>query len=381
MTRRLRYQRRTGSGLSPSPHGKVLLDASNLHSGGGVQVAASFLNELFTLGEDSPAWLPNADIVASGSVAMNLAAEPRSAVRTADSRPGAGFLVPARHDYDVAFTIFGPTYRRRAGRVEIVGFADPTVPATEWADTNLRALVKRAVKRSRIRAADYVVVESQAFARQTESIGVSADRIVVVPNACATAVRSDAGGPARNPAVEADLRFFYPARPYLHKNHRFLPEVREELMKTYGLDVRFIVTLSESELAALGMDVDAACIGVGVVAVNDLAALYEGADGVFFPSLLEVSSVTPLEALAVGAPLFASDRDFVRQSAEDAAVYFDPRDPSAAARAVFEGLADLDGTWSRVCRGLEIVDAMPSARDRALTYVKLIDAQLLENST
>ena len=76
-------------------------------------------------------------------------------------------------------------------------------------------------------------------------------------------------------------------------------------------------------------------------------------------------SVTPLEALATGT-LVASDRRFVRDVVQDAALYFDPRDPVSVATAVRGLLSDGPGRERRrrLGLGLELVASWPTAADR-----------------
>ena len=91
-----------------------------------------------------------------------------------------------------------------------------------------------------------------------------------------------------------------------------------------------------------------------------------------FCSLREAFSATPLEALQVGLPLFASDRDFVRSVCGDAATYIDPLDAKAAARTIAAALAQPDTVADRVARGRALLATWPSAADRSQRYLDVI---------
>jgi glycosyltransferase involved in cell wall biosynthesis len=69
-----------------------------------------------------------------------------------------------------------------------------------------------------------------------------------------------------------------------------------------------------------------------------LEALYSVADGLVFPSWEEGLGWPLLEAQACGCPVFTSERAPMTEVAGEAAVYFDPADPAAAAQIVAAAL-------------------------------------------
>lgn len=76
---------------------------------------------------------------------------------------------------------------------------------------------------------------------------------------------------------------------------------------------------------------------LGRVGLDELAAVYRGVDLVVYPSLEEGFGLPPLEAMAAGAPVIASNVDSLVEVLGDAALLVDPRDPKAlqdAAEAV-----------------------------------------------
>lgn len=62
-----------------------------------------------------------------------------------------------------------------------------------------------------------------------------------------------------------------------------------------------------------------------------IAALLTHARALVFPSLYEGFGIPPLEALALGCPVIASDIPATREVCADAALYFDPTDDAALA--------------------------------------------------
>ena len=96
----------------------------------------------------------------------------------------------------------------------------------------------------------------------------------------------------------------------------------------------------EAARATLRPAVGGAVIELGVVAEDDMPALYHLADVVALPSLQEGFGLAALEALAAGVPLVASDRPpFTEFLDGDCATLVDPRSEEAIARALGAALA------------------------------------------
>ena len=373
--------------------GSVLIDASNLRVGGGVQVAASFIDEMAELRRDPQVvgrfpWLPTADIECSATVAESMKTNPSdlSTLRIVDrSSRELRRWIPVRDKYDVSFVVFGPEYAARRARRRIVGYADvrSVYPSPHGEVLSARSAwrwrLRGVLSRLLMRRPDQIVVETEAFGEQVAARGVaSPERIVVVSNAYnATFDEPETWTrPGTLPdKVEADHVLAYVARGYAHKNHPFLTEVSHAANRA-GVSVRFLVTLSEEHWDKQTPEFRNVCVNVGPLPVSMVPAVYEAADAAIFPSLLEAFSAMPLEAMTMGRVVFASDRDFVRTVCGDAAVYIDPLDPVSAATVIIKNLADRRRVANQIARGRELLDELPTARDRALGYLMIIGNEI-----
>ena len=81
-------------------------------------------------------------------------------------------------------------------------------------------------------------------------------------------------------------------------------------------------------------------IGLGHVAAERLAALYQAADVLLFPSLEEGFGLPVLEAMAAGLPVVASKTSSLPEVGGDAALYVDPHDPRDLAEKVQRAVED-----------------------------------------
>jgi glycosyltransferase involved in cell wall biosynthesis len=145
-----------------------------------------------------------------------------------------------------------------------------------------------------------------------------------------------------HPSGEARGGFlFYPANPWLHKNHARLFEAFTRLRhERPGLEL---------VLTGTGFkDLPAGVRTVGRVGWGELPALYRRAGALVFPSLYEGFGLPPLEAMACGCPVASSTAGSLPEVCGDAAVYFDPTSVDEMVAAIWQALEG-----ELVAKGLE----------------------------
>jgi len=106
-------------------------------------------------------------------------------------------------------------------------------------------------------------------------------------------------------------------------------------------------------LKELGIESDV--IFTGPVENSDLPALYRLATAFVFPSLYEGFGLPPLEAMACGTPVVASNATCIPEICGDAALLFDPHSPGELMHCLQRVLADDQLRLDLVIRGLNRV--------------------------
>jgi glycosyltransferase involved in cell wall biosynthesis len=254
----------------------------------------------------------------------------------------------------------------------------------------LRNYLTTAVPRSAARA-DHILTDSHATRHDViELLGVAPERVTTLHLGV-----SDRFTPDAAPGEQAKLHTAYDLgaedQPFIlavgtvqpRKNYERLIEavdyVREEI------DVDLVLAgkagwLSEPIVAAATAR-DYVHL-LGFVNDADLPALYRQARVLAFPSLYEGFGLPPLEAMASGTPVVASNASSVPEAVGDAGLLVDPLDVDELAAALDAALtdetlrADLRAkglsraqtfTWARMARRwLAIVEAFDEAAARSL---------------
>jgi len=199
------------------------------------------------------------------------------------------------------------------------------------------------------RAARLVITVSAAAADTiTKLLHVSAERMLVIPEAAGAAFRPQSE--ATVDALRQRLRLpsayaLYVGSNKPHKNLVRLVEAWGRLRPTQvalviagAWDMRFPEAPQQATMLSLEQSVRF----IGSVAEADLPALYSGARLFVFPSECEGFGLPVIEAMACGVPVACSTTPSLLEVAGDAALRFAPHDVEAMAEALRSLLTDTE---------------------------------------
>jgi glycosyltransferase involved in cell wall biosynthesis len=170
----------------------------------------------------------------------------------------------------------------------------------------------------------------------------------------------------------------YPANFWRHKNHEMLlmafaihraahPDSTLRLVCTGEHDDDYARFARATRRMALADWV----VAPGYVPQETLSALFDGCAAVIFPSLYEGFGLPVLEAMAHDVPVICSAWTSLPEVAGDAALYFDPRSPTAIARAIERVTIDRTLASHLVQAGRAHLAGQGTSDDAASAYLEL----------
>jgi len=342
--------------LQPAQTGRILLSAAGVHAGGGLVLLRALVDALGGVLHEAIV-----DQRTRGQVGMP---GPCRAVYVGRS-PFAKCLALTRlarsmgpQDLLFCFNSLPPLLRARGRVVNYV-----QAPYLVGRDrrvrygpmTEARMTLERLWFRWGLRHCDEVWVQTATMARALHAEHPTA-KVQVVPfvdDEVVSALRAaPQGAPARAPADYAGRFFFYPADGIAHKNHATLLQAWAQLAASRQFP-RLGLTLRPAEFDAAWRE--AGLAPADLPSVENLGCLPRAevlqrlrcSSALIFPSRAETFGLPLLEARALGIPILAPERDYVRDVCAPAQT-FDPESPvsiAAAVRRFVEGDAGLPARY------------------------------------
>lgn len=198
-------------------------------------------------------------------------------------------------------------------------------------------------KRLFISKKDYIITQTEAAKYNiVKNIGVNKDNIYVISNVYSTIF--DRKPPddeiAKEDGVVKILTF---SAPYLHKNLDIIPEVASILVQKGYENFKFIVTLppdlnpdinAKFHYLSKKYNVEKQLVNIGRVDFKKAPDLYFKSEILFLPTLMEIFSVTYLEAMATSTPIVTTNLPFATEVCGDAALYYKPKQAEDAALCI-----------------------------------------------
>ena len=161
---------------------------------------------------------------------------------------------------------------------------------------------------------------------------------------------------------------------YRHKNLSIIPDVIKYLNVKYpDFKYRFVLTLKENELNLSDESIRKHIISLGKVTIYQCPPLYQNADFMFMPTLLECFSATYPEAMKMNVPILTSDMPFAKDVCADAAIYFNPLSPESIGEAIYSLANNPQLVTEQKQRGQERLKTFNSSQSRAQQYIDILE--------
>lgn len=365
---------------------KILIDASNIKTGGGVQVALSVIHELeenytdqfrfhYLVSDAVFQQLSICDLKVTCLTASISSLAPFSKVRRTIEKLAL--------NHDLTFTVFGPPfwYANKKNK-HLIGFANAWLLNSDSCAYKKFSVSKRVITKLKnfillkllYRQHSYYVTETEVmknlFLRKFK--GYNKD-VFVVPNGLSYIYEKgiERYKPVISDKYDEHFKLITITHNYPHKNLNILVEVSKLLVQE-GRKFIFFVTFPPDEYNKMSDDFKNYTVNLGVVNITDCPSYYENVDALFLPTLIECFSVSYLEAMYHRLPILTSDLDFARAVCGDAALFFDPFDPVSIKNRIIQVMDSRCLQSELVERGLVTLQKYPMNSDKVSSYIKII---------
>jgi glycosyltransferase involved in cell wall biosynthesis len=364
---------------------RLIINASNIVVGGGIQVSLSFIEELKKFKDHEYHLflsIPVAKQIDRNSFPNNFSfyffnVSPSSITKGYKVRRELNRLEKSIKP-DLVFTVFGPAYWKPKS-LHISGFANgwcynPNSIAHKRLTSvkRLKSRISTLFRNFEIKKADYLIVETEdAKSKINKYISIPREKIFVVGNAFHPIYSKYISNKVEIPIAENNtfkllvLSAFYP-----HKNLEIINDVIPILKRKTKRQFIFYLTIGEDEYIRNFRD-SHYIINLGPQKVEDCPNLYKNADALFLPTLLETYSANYPEAMIMKKPIITSGFDFAKDVCKDAALYIDPLNPDDIANKIIQLSENKKLYNTLIKKGEQRVLELETSESRAIKYMNI----------
>lgn len=363
---------------------RIVINTAHQRFGGGVQVALSFINECIKFPEhEYHVWLGQ-----GVGKSINKALFPNNfqfydfdfgVIKFKTIRKIQITLKPLERKInpDIIISTTGPTYFHSKAP-QIIGF---NLPLYIYPESPFLIKLPR-IKKVKLWIKKqvhfyYFKRDAIAYVTQTDDVNqrvrmaLNTDNVFTVTNTCSDNYSQELiSKPLLGPKKENEFRFLTLSSYYAHKDLEIIPKVVKALKNLGILNIRFVLTLQQRDFEQ-HIEPLPEIFNVGPVKPETCPSLYQECDGMFLPTLAECFSASYPEAMIMKKPIVTTNLGFAKSICDDAAVYFEPGNPDAAATAI-ETMVFNEGLKHRLVKnGINRLSHFDTANQRAYKYLEI----------
>ena len=161
---------------------------------------------------------------------------------------------------------------------------------------------------------------------------------------------------------------------YTHKNLPISIEIARVLRKKYpNFIFRFVFTVEEAQFPVIEEELQEHFVFVGRVDIVECPSLYEQSDIMFLPTLLECFSATYPEAMKMECPIVTTDLEFAKGLCGNAARYYSPLSAVEAAEAIYQVGTNVSLRKQLIDAGKQQLKTYDTYDERVSKLVRLLE--------
>lgn len=163
---------------------------------------------------------------------------------------------------------------------------------------------------------------------------------------------------------------------YPHKNLPIIvPTIRYLRERHPGFRFRFVLTVTREQFGEVDDESAGNVVFLGGVPLTECPNLYEQCDIVFSPTLLECFSAVYPEAMRMGKPIITTDLGFSHSLCGEAALYYDALSPEAFGKAIYRLACDKDLRDDLIRKGETQLKHYDNYEERARKLIGIVETE------
>lgn len=317
----------------------MLLNLSNIKTGGGIQVSLSFLDYLIKSDFSFEKIIISKKLIIElEKNKINIDKEKIIIVKNLFHKIWSLTF----HGQKVVFTLFGPTYGLKIGNVIwINGFAQPWIlfPDNIVYDelNHLNRFLERLkflIQEIQFKFSNFLIVEHEFIKKELGNRIIENSKIIIANNAINQIFLNNISWKKIKLKKSNYIKIGMIGRNYRHKNFSIATKVKQELLERFKIKTEFYATLDHNELKTFDKSFTNEINCIGSLNLTECPDFYNQMDIIFFPSNLECFSATPIESIYMGKKLVCADYIFNKYFKSKLISYFIPNDYKSAAETI-----------------------------------------------
>lgn len=367
----------------------ILINASNLKIGGGLQVADSICRELFKFSQHYFIVVLSSKLTETKAAIQSIE---NLEVYQYDVKNNLPTLLLGRDKFldelvvkkrtNAVLTIFGPS--RWIPKVpHLSGFARGHLVLPDSPYWKMLPLMNRIkmhtrqwiMKQSLNRCADYYFTENPFISERLQKLFPRKKIFTVTNNVNQVFLQPHKWERTIKLPSFDGLSILTVAANYPHKNLPILMEAARWLKSNKpDLKFRFVLTIKEDNYVNLDQELRNNFLFLGPVDIAQVPSLYNQTDIMLMPTLLECFSASYAEAMIMHRPILTTNLSFAKSLCGNAALYYDAVSACSLGESIVKLATDTDLRSRLVQAGEKQIKKFDTFEQRAEKLINLVSA-------
>lgn len=370
---------------------KFLINTSNLKTGGGLQVAESICRLLYKYSQhifyvvlSDKLYYLSSELSLYNNIKVIKYTQSLSIFHVLTGKDRVLDNIVSEQNIDAAFTIFGPS-RWRPKCFHLCGFAMAHIALPESPYWKLLSPISQLKSKLRIQLMkrdfkinnDLLWCENEYISERLRKIFKNKLVKTITNNYNQVFDCPDKWDSSIKLSPFNGITLLTISANYPHKNLTIALSVLEELKKKEPeINLRFVFTINRNQYPEIPDKFKDNFIFLGPISINQCPPLYQQADIMFQPSLLECFSATYAEAMKMNVPILTTDLGFAHSLCEDSALYYSATDYKDLANTIKKIAFNKSLSKVLVSNGNQQLKKFDSFESRTEKLIKILETNI-----